>query len=156
MRRSSIDKNYLRLFLICLGLVFYHTLSSLYTLLPLFVGVFFSYVIINFDKEKNRLYIYLAFAYLTMYDLDKGFYLFSSLLFLLLFHYVFVDKIKNFFMCNNCIIFIYVSSAYLGHYALNLFISYILNQDRPLFSELYFYYIFLDSIIAMILFKGKV
>ena len=156
MRRSSIDQNYLRLTLVCLLLALYQVLSSLYTFLPLFVGLFFSYIVINFENEKSRLYIYLSFAYLTIYDLNKGFYLFSSLLFLMIFYHLFVDKIRNFFTCSNCIISIYVAVAYLGHSLLNSFLAYILNQDMPSFSQGYFYYIALDIVIAIVIFKGKV
>jgi len=156
MRRSSTEQNYLRFILICLSLVLYQILSSLYTFLPLFVGLFFTYIVINFENEDSKIYIYLSFLYLTVYDLDKGFYLFSSSLFLFIFYYLFVDKIRNFFSCNNCIIAIYVVSAYLGHSLLNSFIAYILNQDMPSFSQEYFYYIVLDIILAIVLFKGKV
>ena len=156
MRRSSTDQNYLRFTLICLSLVVYQIVSSLYTFLPLFVGLFFAYIVINFENEKNRIYIYLSFAYLTVYDLDKGFYLFSSSLFLILFYYLFVEKIRNFFTCSNCIVAIYVIAAYLGHSLLNSFIAYILNQDMPSFSQGYFYYIALDVVLAVVLFKGKV
>ena len=156
MRRSSTDKNSLRLILLCLSLVFYQALSSLYTFLPLFIGVFFSYIVINFEKEKSKLYIYLSFAYLTIYDLDKGFYLFSSLLSFVLFYYIFVDKIRNFFSCTNCVLAIYVTFSYLGHFVLNTFIAYILHQDGPIFSQWYFYYIFIDILLVSILFKGKV
>lgn len=156
MRRSSTEQNYLRFILICLSLVLYQILSSLYTFLPLFVGLFFTYIVINFENEDSKIYIYLSFLYLTVYDLDKGFYLFSSSLFLFIFYYLFVDKIRNFFSCNNCIIAIYVVAAYLGHSLLNSFIAYILNQDMPSFSQEYFYYIVLDIILAIVLFKGKV
>ncbi|HIP30208.1 MAG TPA: hypothetical protein EYG93_01585 [Sulfurospirillum arcachonense] len=156
MRRSSTDKNYLRFTLICLSLVVYQIMSSLYTYLPLFVGVFFAFIVINFENEKSNLYIYLSFAYLTIYDLDKGFYLFSSLLSFLIFYYLFVEKIRNFFSCTNCIVAIYVVAAYLGHSLLNSFIAYVLNQDMPSFSQGYFYYIALDVVLAIVLFKGKV
>ena len=156
MRRSSTDQNYLRFTLICLSLVVYQIMSSLYTYLPLFVGVFFAFIVINFENEKSNLYIYLSFAYLTIYDLDKGFYLFSSLLSFLIFYYLFVEKIRNFFSCINCILAIYVVAAYLGHSLLNSFIAYILNQDMPSFSQGYFYYIALDVVLAVVLFKGKV
>jgi len=131
-------------------------MSSLYTYLPLFVGVFFAFIVINFENEKSNLYIYLSFAYLTIYDLDKGFYLFSSLLSFLIFYYLFVEKIRNFFSCTNCIVAIYVVAAYLGHSLLNSFIAYVLNQDMPSFSQGYFYYIALDVVLAIVLFKGKV
>jgi len=155
MRRSSTDKNYLRLTLFGLLLVFYQIMSSLYTFLPLFVGVFFAYIVINFENENSKLYIYLSFAYLAIYDLDKGFYLFSSLLFFMIFYYIFVEKIRNFLSCINCILAVYVVVAYLGHSLLNSFVAYILNQSSPALTQGYFYYIVIDIIIVAILFKGK-
>ena len=142
MRRSSTDNSYLRLTLFSLFLVFVQILGSLYTFLPLFVGVFFTYIVINLDNEKNIFYVYLSFIYLSIYDLDKGFYLFSSLLFILLFYYMFVEKIRNSFSCTNCILVIYVVMAYLGHALFNSLIAYILHQDLPVLSEGYFYYIY--------------
>lgn len=156
MRRNSTNQNYLRLLFVCLGLVFYQALSSLYPFLPLFVGVFFSYIVINFENNKSRLYIYLSFAYLSIYDLDKGFYLFSSIFFVMFFYYFFLEKIRNFIICNSCVIAIYVTVAYLGHFFLNVFIAYVLNQDLPYFSQEYFYYIILDILVSIILFRGKI
>ena len=131
-------------------------MSSLYTNLPLLVGVFFAFIVISFENEKSNPYVYLSFAYLTIYDLDKGFYLFSSLLSFLIFYYLFVEKIRNFFTCSNCIIAIYVVAAYLGHFLFSSFIAYILNQDMPSFSQAYFYYIALDVLLAVVLLKGKI
>ena len=155
MRRNSINKNYLRLALVCLGLVFYQVLSSLYTFLPLFIGVFFSYIVINFQDEKSRLYIYLSLVYLTIYDLDKGFYLFSSLFLVLVFYYFFVEKIRNFIICSSCILALYVSVAYFGHFLLNSIIAHILNDELPYFSQKYIYYVILDILISIIIFKDR-
>jgi cell shape-determining protein MreD len=131
-------------------------LSSLYIFVPVFIGVVFAYMVINFEKEKEKIYIYLGFLYLTMYDLEKGFYLFSSLLFFMIFYYIFVEKIRNSFTCNSCIVAIYVGVAYLGHFILNRFIAYVLNHDGPQFSQMYFYYMLIDALLAIILFKGKI
>ena len=156
MRRSSTDNQYIKEILFSLFLVFNQIMTSVYTFLPLFIGVFFAYIIINYEDEKKKNYIYLTFIYLSIFDLNKGFYLFSSLLLFYIFYNLFVYRIRNFFTCSNCIIGIYVIVAYLGHFTLNLFISYILNSDGPIFLENYFYYIIIDTIIAIILFKGKV
>ncbi|MBL0702742.1 MAG: hypothetical protein JJV95_01990 [Sulfurospirillum sp.] len=137
-------------------MVFCQILSSLYTFLPLFVGVFFTYIVINFENEKSKFYIYLSFGYLTIYDINKGFYLFSSLLLFMLFYNLFIEKIRNFFTCANCILVIYIVVAYLGHFLLNSFIAYILNESNPVFTERYFYYILVDAVLVIILFKGKV
>lgn len=146
----------MKLLFFAIGLLLYQILSSLYIFMPLFVGVFFTYIVINFEDEKSKIYVYLAFAYLTIYDLNKGFYLFSSIVSFIFFYYIFVEKIRNFYSCRSCIVATYVVAAYLGHFALNMFIAYILNADGPTFSQWYFYYILLDILIAIVLFKGKV
>jgi len=155
MRRSSTDKTYIEVTFFSLALVLYQLMTSLYTFLPLFAGLFFCYAIIYAQDEKKRLYVILALIYLSLYDLNKGFYLFSYLFFFIIFYNLFVDKIRNSFSCNNCILFVYVAAGYLGHYFFNVFIAYILNQDLPVFSQWYLYYIGLDAILVFIFFKGK-
>lgn len=156
MRRSSPDNQYIKISLFSLFLVFYQIMTSVYTLLPLFIGVFFTYIVVNYEDEKKRNYIYLTFLYLCFYDLNKGFYLFSYVFLFFIFYNLFVEKIRNFFTCTNCIIALYVVIAYIGHFIINTFIAYILNSDGPVFLLDYFYYIAIDVIIAIILFKGKV
>lgn len=156
MRRSSTDNQYIKVSLFSLFLIIYQIMTSIYTFLPLFVGVFFAYIIVNYEDEKKRNYIYLTFIYLSLYDLNKGFYLFTYIFLFFLFYNLFVEKIRNFFTCSNCIIAIYVSVAYLGHYLINSFIAYVLNTQGPLFLADYFYYIAIDTVLAVILFKGKV
>jgi hypothetical protein len=111
---------------------------------------------INYEDEKSSLFVFLAFLYLSIFDLHKGFYLFSSLLTFMIFYNLFAGKIKNFLTCSNCILAIYILVAYIGHYLVNTFIAYILNQDAPLFSQDYLYYILTDIILGIVLFKGKV
>jgi len=156
MRRSSPDNQYIKISLFSLFLVFYQIMTSVYTFLPLFIGVFFTYIIVNYEDENKRNYIYLIFLYLSFYDLNKGFYLFSYIFLFFIFYNLFVDRIRNFFTCSNCIIVLYVIIAYFGHYIINTFIAYILNSDGPVFLLDYFYYIAIDAIVAVILFKGKV
>lgn len=156
MRRNSIDKNYLNIVLISLFLFFYQVVTSLYVYLPVFTGLFFAYLIIYFGSQKRQIYLLLSFVYLEVYDLNKGFYLFSYLLLFLLFYYFFVEKIKDYITCNNCILAIYIIVAYLGHYAINAFMAYLQNQDLPLFSSIYIYFIGVDIVLSIVLFRGKI
>lgn len=156
MRRSSINTNYTSVVLFSIFLVFYQIMSSLYLFLPLFVGIFFVYLVLNYQKEDKAVFVYLSFIYLCLYDLNKGFYLFSSILFFIIFYNLFVEKIKNFFTCSSCILVVYIVGAYIGHYFLNVFIAYLLNQTPPLFSTDYFYYIVVDSILAITIFKAEI
>ncbi|MDN5377484.1 MAG: hypothetical protein PWQ42_780 [Sulfurospirillum sp.] len=156
MRRSSTDTNYLRLFFLSISFLFLLIMGSLYTWLPSFVGLFFIYVLINFEDEKNRLYLYLSFLYLIFYDINRGFYLFSYIFTFLIFYNFFLDKVRNYFSCINCILVMYVLVAYIGHYFMNVFIAYLLNETIIELSKEYIYYILIDMVLASIIFKGRV
>lgn len=156
MRRSSTDTNYLKLFFLSISFLFLLIMGSLYTWLPSFVGLFFIYVLINFEDEKNRLYLYLSFLYLIFYDIDRGFYLFSYIFTFLIFYNFFLDKVRNYFSCINCILVMYVLVAYIGHYFMNVFIAYLLNETIIELSKEYIYYILIDMVLASIIFKGRV
>lgn len=156
MRRNSIDKNYLAIVYISFVLALYQVITSLYTFLPVFAGLFFCYILIALNDEKQRVYVILAIIYLIIYDLNKGFYIFSYLLFLFIFYNLFVAKVRDSLICNSCILVIFVVSGYIGHYLTNAFVAYILNEDLPIFSNYYLYYILIDSILAVILFRDKI
>ncbi len=156
MRRSSINTDYIKGILFWVALVIYQFLSSLYLFLPLFYGVFFVYAILNFSNENRLISVYLSLLYLCIYDLNKGFYLFSSLIFFIIFYNLFVEKIENYFTCRSCILVVFVFFAYIGHFFLNLFMAYLLNQTIPVFSFGYLYYIVIDALIAIILFRKNI
>lgn len=154
MQRSSVDKNYLKLFVISLILALGQMLSSLYPLIPSFVGVVFCYLLLEFEHREDRpLPIILGFLYLCMYDSNKGFYLFSYIVLFIIVYRFSIFKIQTYFTCDNCILVVYVAIAYLGHYLLNLFLAFLDNEPFSYFSNFYFYYIFIDSFLALMLFK---
>jgi len=154
MRRSSADQNYLKLFLISIALYLGQSMSSLYPLIPSFVGVIFCYVILYFNRhEVHTVSLFLGFTYLSLYDINKGFYLFSYLILFILVYRFAIYRLQNFITCNNCILAIYVTIAYLGHFLLNVFFAYLNNEAFPYFSNYYFYYIAIDSMIAFMLFR---
>ncbi|WP_333803549.1 hypothetical protein [Sulfurospirillum sp.] len=129
-------------------------MSSLYPLIPSFAGVIFCYLLIHFNRrEENALSLFLSFLYLCLYDLTKGFYFFSYILVFAIFYKFAIYKIQNVITCNNCILAVYVTIAYLGHFLLNAFFAYLDNESFPYFSNYYFYYIAIDSLVSFMLFK---
>jgi len=154
MRRNSAHQNYLTLFWISGWLLSGLVMSSLYPLIPSFVGVVFCYLILNSNRhEENAMPLFLAFFYLCLYDLINGFYLFSYVILFTIIYKFAIYKIQNIITCNNCILAAYVTMAYLGHYLLNAFFAYLDNESFPYFSSVYFYYIAIDSILSFMLFK---
>ena len=154
MRRNSAHQNNIALLGLSGWLLFDLVMSSLYPLIPSFVGVIFCYLILNFNRhEENAAPLLLAFLYLCLYDLTKGFYLFSYIILFVIVYKFAIYRIQNVITCNNCILAAYVVIAYLGHYVLNAFFAYLDNETFPYFSNIYFYYIAIDSILSFMLFK---
>ncbi len=121
--------------------------------MPTFAGVFFAYIVLNIDKEEKFLYIFLSFLYLSFYELNKGFFLFSYVVLFIVYYYLFDEKIRNYFKCKNCIIFIYIVVAYVGDFFINALFAYVLNEQFPNFSLEYLYYIAFDFIVAVVLLR---
>ena len=156
MRRNSSNPDYIRLFLAVVVFGLLQILSNSFIFFPTFPAVFFVYIVLNIDNEEKLLYILFSFLYLSFYELNKGFYLFSSLIFFIIFYTVFVDKIRSSFTCKNCILAVYVLSFYLGEFFVNALISYILNREIPTFSTEYLYYMAFDFVVSVILFRNSV
>lgn len=153
LRRNSAYQTYLKLFFFAALILLGQIMSSLYPYIPSFVGLMFCYILLYFKDETKLLTISLAFAYLTFYDSNRGFYLFSYVILFLLFYEFAIHKIKNMTTCDNCILFVYVFIAYIGHYMLNVFLAYLANKPFPYFSNQYFYYIAIDAFLAFMLFR---
>lgn len=116
-------------------------------------GVFFAYLLSSFHKGGDKLEIYLAFSYLAFFELNRGFYMFSSLLFFLIFYYFVKDKIVAIFKSEIWILNIYVISAYAGIYLVNVFLSYLSEEHLYSFSAIYIFYMAFDCIFANILLR---
>lgn len=153
---SKEQKLDIKILIFAVILVFVQILSSMFQFFPTFVGVFFCYILLNIEKKEKFIFIVLSFLYLSFYELNKGFFLFSYIILFIIFYYVFSEKIRSYFTCKNCVIFIYVFVAYIGHFFLNELISYILHQQSPNFSLEYLYYIGFDFIIGTVLFRSAV
>ncbi len=150
MRRNSTYQNPLGLLFFGIALFFGLILSSLYPFIPSLAGFLFCYTIVAFKDEAQKLPLMFAFIYLALYDVHKGFYLFSYAMLFLLFYPLATQKIHYMTSCKNCILALYVSVGYLGHYLFNLILAYFFNTPFPYFSNHYFYYIGIDALLAFI------
>ncbi len=150
MRRNSADQNYLGLFFFGVTLFVAQVISSLYPFIPSLAGFLFCYSILYFKEEEQKIPLFFTFAYLSFYDLYKGFYLFSYLILFFLFYRFAVLNIQQKTSCQNCVLALYVGVGYLGHYAVNFCMAYFFNAPFPYFSNHYFYFIGVDALLAFI------
>ncbi len=156
MRRNSTNSDYIRISFAILALVLLQIFSNLFQFFPTFVGVFFSYIVINIKREEKFIYVVLSFLYLSYYELNKGFFLFSYFFLFVIFYNFFNQKIIDSFKCKNCILLIYIMVAYIGYFFLNSFFAYILNAEFPSFTMEYFYYIAFDFFASILFFRSKI
>ena len=160
MRRDSTNLLTIKTLLLASFLVIYQIMTSLYLFLSPLIGLFFCYLVLlkqEEDKYMKELFYQKIFimAYLVFAELNKGFYLFSSVLFLVVFYIVFVDWIKSSFKCRPCILTLYVAIAYVGIWATNNLFAYILNKNMYEIGFDYFIYIVTDAVLAVVLLRDK-
>lgn len=153
MRRNSADQDTVALIALGLFLFGVQILSALYPLIPPFVGFFFTYAILYYGEEKKRGMLLLIFLYSAFFELSKGFYLFSYAMLFLLLYRVAKQGVQQNTSCEYCIIALYVSVGYMGHYLLNIALAYALEAPFVAFSNYYLYYMGIDFLLALALLR---
>ncbi len=148
LQRDSFNKRALVKIFIAFGLIFYEALHSIYPFLPSFFGLFFCYLLFFLDSRVRFYEIIYIFIYLTIYEIDKGFYFLSFALFFTIYYNFIAEEIRKIIYCKWCLAFIYVSTGYLGYYLINVIISFILNEPMPVLGYNYIVNILLDTILV--------
>lgn len=159
MRRNSTNHQYIRHTLFVAILFLYQIAGSVNTFLSPLIGVFFVYLLKNINKEykktKDNISIYLSFAYLIFFELNRGFYLFSTIILFFLILLFLKKRVISIFKSENWIITIFVISTYLGIYILNNIFCYLQEKELYPFSFIYIFYILIDSVVSIVLFKNR-
>lgn len=161
MRRNRAHLFSLKTLFLISALVLYQFSTSLYPFLSPLLGLFFCYAIILKEWEvktlkADSLQRYFILSYVVLVELNKGFYLFSTLIFFLFFYAMVVDWMKHVFKCRPCILAIFVASGYVGVYLTNNLLAYIMNAPFYSLSWEYGLYILTDTIIAIVLFRDRI
>jgi hypothetical protein len=161
MRRDRADLFSLKNVALVGGLLLYQTATSLYPMLTPLIGLFFCYAVLLKEEEERTMKEFVAeryfvFGYLIFAELNKGFYLFSTLVFFLFFYHVVVDWMKSAFKCRPCILIAFVASGYLGVYLTNNLMAYIMNEDFFILGWEYGAYIAMDALLAIVLLRDRI
>lgn len=152
MRRNSLNLRGVitPLFIFFIAII-YQSLSSIYIFLTPLLGLCFYYLYINFDNYEKSFEKFLVVLYLLYFEIDKGFFLGSSIIFFLLLYKLILKPLNSILICQKCLIVSFVAFSYLGYYLLNVVISFIFNLELPSFGLLYFIYIFSDILLVLVL-----
>jgi len=150
MQRSISNQKYIVTFSYIIFYVIYESLSSIYLFLPPMFGVLFFLYSKAMDRHDFVLLIILAFC-LIIYEADKGYLLFSSIIYFTLVNNFVMPKITQSFNCNSCIKLLYVIIAYIGYYLFLVLISNIFLLEIPSIDYYMVYYIIIEFFIVGLL-----
>ena len=152
MQRNSIYKTNLKYFFIFLLLIVYESLTSIYLYFSPLYGVAFYFIVKHIYSKEYLFRVVLAFLYIFVVEIDKGFIPLSFLLFFAIYYFFIIDKIERFFNEKNYKIFFHILNAYIGYYLVNLILAYLFDFELPSFDIKYFLYIVTDFLIVAVLF----
>ena len=138
----------------------YLILTSMNQNLPPLMGVFFvNLIVLRFENENKfksygTLY-YLSILYLFVAEQIHGFHLFSvAITFIIFYLFIFEISVK-FIKFRNLLIVFYVIIGYVGVFLVSNTVSYIKKSGYLVFGNEYFLYIFVEILIALLIYRGR-
>jgi len=150
MQRSIINKNPLIAIYYLILFFLYESLSSIYLFLP----PLFALLLVLFAKalKDDDLFFSLYIGvYLIIFEADKGYFAFSSIVYFILIYKFILPKLTQNFNCISCIKISYVLLAYIGFYIFTLFLSKIFMISIPEFNYYIIYYIIIEFFLVSLL-----
>ncbi len=154
LQRNISDKSNLELITFFILALIYESLTSIFPFLSPLFGVSFILWLTLYNQKLNLAKI-LIYLYIIFYEIDKDYFVLSFVpLFLFMKFYIvnFFEKIIDYTIFR---IFIYIVSTYIGYFLINLFLSYIFNNDIPSIGIEFIFYIIIDTILVEILLYEK-
>lgn len=161
MQRNSTNSESLRFSLFCIFIVGYEIFSITAIFLPSLIGIFFAYLVMLSDEIERTLRTkdkrwYLSLAFLVFAEQLNGFEFCSVILAWLLFYYLINDWLKTNIKWRKLLIIIYVFSGYIITLGVSNIVLYVLNQPRMNLSYEYLLYGAIESLIALVIFRGRI
>jgi len=150
MQRSISHQKPLVPFLYIALFAVYGSLSSIYLFLPPLLAVL--YVLFsNALKRDDLLMLVLVSFCLLLFEANKGYMLFSTIVYFGIVHKFVMPKIIQSFSCSSCIKISYVVLAYLGYYIYLALISNIFLLPAPEINFYIVYYMIIEFFLVSLL-----
>ncbi len=151
MQRSIPNKKSLNnSFIYIILFIVYESLSSIYLFLPPLFGVLFVLLINALNKNDTSSVVLISFC-LVIFEADKGYILFSTVLYLLVIYKFILPKIIQNSSCYSCIKLSYILLAYVGFYLFDLLLANIFLMPVPHINYYIVYYIVIEFLIVSLL-----
>jgi len=150
MQRSIFNKKFIALTSYIIFFIIYESLSNIYLFLPPLFAVLFV-LFIRKIKQDDALFVFSIAFCLLIYEADKGFLAFSSIIYFALIYRFVVPKIVKNFGCEPCVNITYVSLAYMGFFLFSLLLARIFETPEPALSYYIIYYIVIEFFLVSML-----
>ena len=150
MQRSLTNKKPLESILYIILYVLYESLSSIYLFLPPLFAVLFV-LFVNAMKSEDTVSLFLIAFCLIIFEADRGYMLFSSIIYFTLIYKFLIPKITQNFSCLSCIRLSYVLFAYLGFFLFSTFLSSIFLIPTPSINYYIVFYIVIEFFLVSLL-----
>ncbi|QFR43298.1 hypothetical protein FJR47_05035 [Sulfurimonas xiamenensis] len=150
MQRSISNQNSLTPFLYVVIFIPYIVLSSIHLFLPPLLAIL--YVLFSRALKKNDLTSLLLICFsLVLFEAEKGYVLFSTLIYFAFIYRYIIPKIAKIINCNICVKMATVILVYIGFFVFNIFLSNIFLMPSPSINYYVIYYIIIEFFILSIL-----
>lgn len=150
MQRSISHQKPLEPFIYIILFIIYGSLSSVYLFLPPLLAVLF----LLFHKAMSNndpLLLTLVSFCLLLFEANKGYMIFSTIIYFALVYKFVIPKIIQNFNCSSCIRVSYVLLAYLGYYLYLVVVSNIFLLPPPELNFYILYYIVIEFFLVSLL-----
>jgi hypothetical protein len=130
--------------------IIYEALSSIYLFLPPLLGVLFI-LFSNALKDDDTLSLLAVSVCLIILEADKGYLIFSTIIFFTFVHKLVLPKLIQNFNCLACIKSFTVIISYIGFYLFSLLISSVFLLPDPGINYYIVYYIVIEIFLVGLL-----
>ena len=146
MQRLGAEKRFLKQLAWVAFLIVYQSLTTIFTYLPPLIGIFFTYMImLTLQKQKT----------LKEFGKEWYFWLFSAVIAFMLFYHFMSDWLIVTLKSRELLAAGFVASGYVWTCATSSFISYAANLPMLKFDYEYLIYVGVESVLTVILFRGR-
>jgi len=149
MQRSISNKKPLTPYLYVVLFSVYISLSSIYLFLPPLLSVLFIYFTKAIRRE-DTIYILLVSLCLIIFEAEKSYTLFSTIIYFTIVYKFIMPKIVQNFSCVFCIRISIVLLSYIGFFLFSLLLSNIFLLPVPSINYYIIYYIVIEFFIVSI------
>ena len=150
MQRSITNKKPVENILYVLLYAIYLSLSSIYIFLPPLLGLLFILFTKALKDDDTISLLFISFC-LVLFEADKGYMLFSSVIYFTLLYKFLIPRITQNFSCPSCILLLSIVLVYIGFFFFSTLLSNILLIPSPSINYYIVFYIVIEFFLVSLL-----